>query len=160
MWYNNISSVAKIHPRIYQVRTLIFTLSCAHLTFDLHRVQREGNYDIVSGTRYALGGGVYGWDLRRKLISRVANYLAQALLRPAASDLTGSFRLYRKSVLQRLMECCVSKGYVFQMEMIVRARQLSYTVGEVSRPRGSTQVSTSPVYTGPHLLCGQSVWRV
>lgn len=98
---------------------------------DFIRTQQEGNYDIVSGTRYSLGGGVYGWDLRRKLISRVANYLAQALLRPAASDLTGSFRLYRKSTLQTLIKCCVSKGYVFQMEMIVRARQLGYSVGEV-----------------------------
>lgn len=38
------------------------------------------------------GGGVSGWDLKRKLISRGANYLAQVLLRPGASDLTGSFR--------------------------------------------------------------------
>ncbi len=76
---------------------------------------------------------MYGWDLHRKLISRVANYLAQALLRPGASDLTGSFRLYRKAMLQKLMECCVSKGYVFQMEMIVRARQLGYTMGEVGK---------------------------
>lgn len=30
------------------------------------------------------------------------------------------------------MERCVSKGYVFQMEMIVRARQLNFTIGEVS----------------------------
>ena len=30
------------------------------------------------------------------------------------------------------MEVCISKGYVFQMEMIVRARQHGYTVGEVS----------------------------
>lgn len=29
------------------------------------------------------------------------------------------------------MEKCVSKGYVFQMEMIVRARQLGYMIGEV-----------------------------
>lgn len=91
----------------------------------------------MSGTRYSLGGGVYGWDLRRKLISRVANYLAQALLRPGATDLTGSFRLYRKSVLQKLMGCCMSKGYVFQMEMIVRARQLGYSIGEVGK--GETQ---------------------
>ncbi|XP_053429416.1 dolichol-phosphate mannosyltransferase subunit 1 isoform X3 [Nycticebus coucang] len=40
-------------------------------------------------------------------------------------------RLYRKEVLQKLIEKCVSKGYVFQMEMIVRARQLNYTIGEV-----------------------------
>lgn len=42
-----------------------------------------------------------------------------------------SFRLYKKDVLQRLIESCVSKGYVFQMEMIVRARQFNYTIGEV-----------------------------
>ena len=54
--------------------------------------QEEGDYDIVTGTRYADGGGVSGWDLRRKLISRGANYLAQILLQPGASDLTGSFR--------------------------------------------------------------------
>ncbi|XP_071671597.1 dolichol-phosphate mannosyltransferase subunit 1 isoform X2 [Patagioenas fasciata] len=66
-----------------------------------------------------------------EFISRGANFLTQVLLRPGASDLTGSFRLYRKEVLQKLMEKCVSKGYVFQMEMIVRARQLGYTIGEV-----------------------------
>ncbi|POI34322.1 hypothetical protein CIB84_001927 [Bambusicola thoracicus] len=95
------------------------------------RKQKEGNFDIVSGTRYKGDGGVYGWDLKRKLISRGANFITQVLLRPGASDLTGSFRLYRKEVLQKLMEKCVSKGYVFQMEMIVRARQLGYTIGEV-----------------------------
>ncbi|XP_040007781.1 dolichol-phosphate mannosyltransferase subunit 1 isoform X2 [Xiphias gladius] len=98
---------------------------------DLSHHQKEGNYDLVSGTRYQGNGGVYGWDLRRKLISRGANFLTQVLLRPGASDLTGSFRLYKKKVLESLVERCVSKGYVFQMEMIVRARQLNYTVGEV-----------------------------
>ncbi|XP_038131267.1 dolichol-phosphate mannosyltransferase subunit 1 [Cyprinodon tularosa] len=95
------------------------------------RKQKEGDYDLVSGTRYQGDGGVYGWDLRRKLISRGANFLTQVLLRPGASDLTGSFRLYKKKVLESLVERCVSKGYVFQMEMIVRARQLNYTIGEV-----------------------------
>lgn len=98
---------------------------------DMLKTQVEGNFDLVSGTRYAHGGGVYGWDFMRKLISRTANYVAQVLLRPAASDLTGSFRLYKKDVLERLVNSCVSKGYVFQMEMIVRARQQGLTVGEV-----------------------------
>ncbi|XP_050719383.1 dolichol-phosphate mannosyltransferase subunit 1-like [Eriocheir sinensis] len=93
--------------------------------------QKEGNYDVVSGTRYQGSGGVYGWDLKRKVISRGANYVTQILLRPGASDLTGSFRLYRKDVLQKLVKACVSKGYVFQMEMIIRARQFHYTIGEV-----------------------------
>ncbi|XP_055638099.1 dolichol-phosphate mannosyltransferase subunit 1 [Toxorhynchites rutilus septentrionalis] len=94
-------------------------------------LQQSANYDIVSGTRYSGDGGVYGWDFKRKLISRGANFLSQLLLRPNASDLTGSFRLYKKDVLKELIARCKSKGYVFQMEMIVRARQLNYTVGEV-----------------------------
>lgn len=98
---------------------------------EMLKTQMEGNYDLVSGTRYAMGGGVFGWDFMRKLISRTANYVTQVLLRPGASDLTGSFRLYKKEVLEKLVNSCVSKGYVFQMEMIVRARQQSLTVGEV-----------------------------
>eukprot|EP01043_Picozoa_sp_COSAG02_P024362 COSAG02_NODE_1328_length_13219_cov_45.612652_21_plen_191_part_00 len=83
----------------------------------------QGDYDIVSGTRYSLGGSVFGWDLRRKLTSRVANYIAQCLLNPGASDLTGSFRLYKKEKLEQIVKVVISKGYVFQMEMIVRAKQ-------------------------------------
>jgi len=40
-------------------------------------------------------------------------------------------RLYRKDVLEKLVESCTSRGYVFQMEMIVRARQLGFSVSEV-----------------------------
>ncbi|XP_063629007.1 dolichol-phosphate mannosyltransferase subunit 1 [Cydia splendana] len=94
-------------------------------------LQWKQDFDVVSGTRYKDGGGVYGWDFKRKLISRGANFVTQMLLRPGASDLTGSFRLYKKDILQKLIDSCVSKGYVFQMEMIIRARQLDYTIGEV-----------------------------
>lgn len=94
-------------------------------------LQTSQNLDIVSGTRYVGNGGVFGWDFKRKLISRGANFLSQTLLRPNATDLTGSFRLYKKDVLEKLTKSCVSKGYVFQMEMLVRARQFNYTIGEV-----------------------------
>ncbi|RXG67306.1 Dolichol-phosphate mannosyltransferase subunit 1 [Armadillidium vulgare] len=113
--------------------------------------QEEKDYDIVSGTRYINGGGVYGWDFKRKLISRTANYITQVLLRPGASDLTGSFRLYKKEVLNKLMEHCITKGYVFQMEMIIRARQLGYSIGEVpisfvDRVYGESKLGGSEVY--------------
>ncbi len=80
------------------------------------QLQKSGNLDVVSGTRYSgRTAGVFGWDLKRKVISRGANLLTQIMLRPNASDLTGSFRLYKKSVLKTLVESCVSKGYVFQV---------------------------------------------
>jgi dolichol-phosphate mannosyltransferase len=125
----------------------------------LLRLQKAHNLDIVTGTRYrstskpytpeAKPGGVYGWDLRRKLVSRGANFLADTVLNPGVSDLTGSFRyafgifysvqdiyvcmysLYRISVLRHIITVTESKGYVFQMEMMARAKALGYSVGEV-----------------------------
>jgi dolichol-phosphate mannosyltransferase len=95
--------------------------------------QREGgaDYDIVTGTRYAGDGGVYGWDLKRKFVSRGANLFADTLLRPGVSDLTGSFRLYKKIVLQEVIRKTESKGYSFQMEMMVRAKAMGFKVAEV-----------------------------
>ena len=49
------------------------------------------------------------------------------------SDLTGSFRLYKKSVLEKVIANVNSKGYAFQMEIIVRARAQGYSVGEVCK---------------------------
>ncbi|KZV62625.1 glycosyltransferase family 2 protein [Peniophora sp. CONT] len=105
------------------------------------RLQQAHNFDIVTGTRYRATakpamsgtepGGVHGWDLKRKFVSRGANFLADTVLSPGVSDLTGSFRLYKKSVLQHIITLTVSRGYVFQMEMMVRAKGLGYSVGEV-----------------------------
>lgn len=96
--------------------------------------QKEGEFDIVTGTRYRSTAttlaGVYGWDVKRKLISRGANLLATAVLQPSVSDLTGSFRLYRTPVLRALIASCISKGYVFQMEMMVRARAQGWSIAE------------------------------
>lgn len=96
------------------------------------KMQKSTGADIVTGSRYiGEGGGVHGWDLRRKMTSRGANVLAHTLLWPRVSDLTGSFRLYRKEVLERLVPLVVSKGYVFQMEMIVRATRAHCNIQEV-----------------------------
>ncbi|XP_066152092.1 dolichol-phosphate mannosyltransferase subunit 1 [Euwallacea fornicatus] len=113
--------------------------------------QKSKDYDIVTGTRYVGSGGVHGWDLKRKVISRGANLITQILLRPGVSDLTGSFRLYKKDVLETLIKSCFSKGYVFQMEIIVRARQKEYSIGEVpisfvDRVYGESKLGGSEIF--------------
>ncbi|KAG9450842.1 hypothetical protein H6P81_010807 [Aristolochia fimbriata] len=112
--------------------------------------QLDTGADIVTGTRYVRGGGVHGWNLMLKLTSRGANVLAQTFLWPGVSDLTGSFRLYRKSVLEDIIASCVSKGYVFQMEMIVRASRNGYRIEEVpitfvDRVFGSSKLEGSEI---------------
>lgn len=73
-----------------------------HAELSAPRLQQAHNLDIVTGTRYrsdpspnmsgASPGGVHGWDLKRKMVSRGANFLADTVLNPGISDLTGSFR--------------------------------------------------------------------
>eukprot|EP00804_Cyclotella_cryptica_P008204 CCRYP_015135-RA/>CCRYP_015135-RA protein AED:0.35 eAED:0.35 QI:0/0/0/1/1/1/2/0/107 len=64
--------------------------------------------EIVSGTRYRRGGGVAGWDTFRKLTSCGANFLATFCCRRVQS-----------------------KGYAFQMEILVRAHKAGMKIGEV-----------------------------
>ena len=108
--------------------------------------QSERDYDIVTATRYAQGGGVAGWDLKRVITSRGANLLATLLLNPTTTDLTGareaidlsltvhcynithcypvallgSFRMYKRQVLEDLMLSVRGRAYVFQMEVVYR----------------------------------------
>ncbi|KAK4336889.1 hypothetical protein RND71_043716 [Anisodus tanguticus] len=93
--------------------------------------QAKCDYDIVTGSRYLSNGGVYGWDLKRKVISRGANFLTTLLLNPKVSDLTGSFRLYKKNAFEKCIKNVESKGYAFQMEIIILARSFNFTIGEV-----------------------------
>ena len=57
--------------------------------------------------------------------------VAEAALNPGASDLTGSFRCYRRDAFEDLVARSTSRGYAFQMEIIYRAKKAGYTVGEV-----------------------------
>ncbi|KAK2195253.1 bifunctional Nucleotide-diphospho-sugar transferases/Glycosyltransferase 2-like/DPM1-like [Babesia duncani] len=120
---------------------------------DMIRIQREGGYDIVSGTRYRNGGGASGWSWKRVIISRTANFIAQFLLRLTMSDLTGSFRLYRRSLFEKILENVHSKGYIFQVEIAARAiRQFKAKVAEspiifIERIYGESKLGAQEIYS-------------
>ena len=96
------------------------------------------NANVVCGTRYVEGGGVSGWDLKRKITSRGANFLASFLLLSSPfgqgvhiSDLTGSFRLYDRKLLEKILPKVQCKGYAFQMEILVLANKEGAKFAEV-----------------------------
>jgi dolichol-phosphate mannosyltransferase len=64
----------------------------------------------------------------RKVISKTANFLASLLVWTGRTDMTGSFRLYRTSILQELLNEVQSSGYAFQMETIVKAERKGYKI--------------------------------
>lgn len=52
-------------------------------------------------------------------------------MNPQVSDLTGSFRLYKRHALEALIPACITRNYTFQMEIIVRARERGLRIGQV-----------------------------
>lgn len=123
--------------------------------------QTAGDFDIVTGTRYAPGGGVYGWDLKRKLTSKGANIFADTVLRPGVSDLTGSFRLYKRAVLEKLFESTEVRGFSMQMALAVTAKALGYTIAEVpitfvDRVYGSSKMGVGEI--AEYVLGVVSLW--
>uniref|UniRef100_A0A8C9I046 Dolichol-phosphate mannosyltransferase subunit 1 n=1 Tax=Piliocolobus tephrosceles TaxID=591936 RepID=A0A8C9I046_9PRIM len=119
--------------------------------YDFIKRQKETNCDIVIGTRYNKKGGVSGWGFKRILISNVANFLAQFLLFVQLTDLTGSFRLYKTKVFKEVIQQVDGKGYLFQMEIIVRAFKLGKKIEEVGyvfteRLFGKSKLSANEIY--------------
>lgn len=119
--------------------------------YNFIKKQKETNCDIVTGTRYSKDGGISGWSYKRILISRVANFLSQFLLFINLTDLTGSFRLYKTEVLKEIIQQVEGKGYVFQMEVIVRAKKLGKYIEEVGyvfvdRLFGRSKLSSNEVF--------------
>jgi dolichol-phosphate mannosyltransferase len=103
--------------------------------------------DLVLGSRYVPGGGVTDWGLARRLISRGGSLYAKLLLGIPVSDLTGGFKCFRRSVLERLdLSGVGTDGYGFQIEVTYRALEAGFRVEEVpilfrDRRVGSSKMS-------------------
>lgn len=94
--------------------------------------QRAAGADIVVGTRYSKGGGVYGWNWKRRCISSGANLLARfALGLSCCTDLTGAYRLYTRDSFARLAQATEAEGYAFQVEILHRARRGGMRIEEL-----------------------------
>ncbi len=90
--------------------------------------QVDTNADIVCGSRYIKGGKIQGLTKFRYFISSTANYLTRFFLKTKLTDLTNSYRLYRREVISNLIKYIESDGYSFQMEILIKAEKLKYKI--------------------------------
>ena len=87
--------------------------------------------DVMIGSRYVAGGGVEGWPLKRRLMSKGVNFYARTLLGLKCRDCSGAFRCYRTSVLEKIdFDAIRSRGYSFQEEILWHFRRAGARFGE------------------------------
>jgi dolichol-phosphate mannosyltransferase len=113
----------------------IIEMDCdfSHPPWDLPRLVHRGRTaDLVIGSRYVPGGGTQNWSRRRRLVSKLGNAYVSLFLGSNIRDWTGGFRCYRHKLLGKMnLESVKAKGYVFQVEMAWRARQLGAEICEL-----------------------------
>lgn len=103
--------------------------------------------DVMIGSRYLPGGGIEGWPRRRRWTSLAVNRYVRRWLRLPLSDISGAFRCYRASVLQRLDFGAIrARGYAFEEEILWWLKRHDARFGEtpivfVDRQRGQSKVN-------------------
>lgn len=76
----------------------------------------EKGADVAVGSRYVDGGGVSGWSLWRRVVSRSANAYARTMLGIKVKDATSGFRAYTKEAAARVSEANLpARGFEFQI---------------------------------------------
>jgi dolichol-phosphate mannosyltransferase len=121
----------------------------------------ERGADLVIGSRYAEGGGVENWPLRRVLLSAFANRYIRLVTGLRTRDCTAGFRCWRRSMLARLeLDAITSEGYAFLTEVIFQAARAGATIAEVpitfvERRQGASKLSGSVL-----LESLQTPWRL
>jgi len=79
------------------------------------KIAIEADYDLVIGSRYVKGGGIENWPLRRRIISRGANYLFRLISRSPLNDNTSNYRVYSRKAGTLALNCETANGYEFQI---------------------------------------------
>jgi dolichol-phosphate mannosyltransferase len=134
---------------------LILEMDCdfSHDPADVPRLIAacESGADLTLGSRYVPGGGTENWGRIRRLVSTGGSWYARKLLGVGIRDLTGGFKCYRRSVLERIdLDAIRARGYAFQIETTYRAIRAGFDVVEVpivfaDRTAGQSKMSRSIV---------------
>ena len=120
-------------------------------------------HDLVVGSRYVAGGSVTDWSRSRLGLSRAGNAYARFLLGLPIRDVTSGFRVYRGDALRQIVSRPLhSDGYGFQIELVLRAWDAGFSVGEApitfrEREHGHSKISKTIVAEALWLV---TIWGV
>jgi dolichol-phosphate mannosyltransferase len=140
---------------------LVLEMDCdfSHDPGDVPRlIDAAEGADLVLGSRYVRGGGIEGWSLVRRFISRGGCLYAQILLGVRVRDLTGGFKCFRRATLEAIdLGALSADGYAFQIETTYRVVRAGLRVKEVPIRFAERRVGDSKM-TGS--IVAEAVWKV
>jgi dolichol-phosphate mannosyltransferase len=124
-------------------------------------------FDLVCGSRYMKGGRQIGGPLVKRTISRFVGLSLRLLTHLPTLDVTNSFKLYRKS----MVDCFTIEsdgGFEIGMEMVVKANFGGFKVTEIpctwtDRTQGQSRfriMKWAPKYLKWYFYAIKKAWRL
>ena len=81
----------------------------------------EDDLDIVVGSRYAKGGRVAGWSIKRRFVSRVAGRAARLVIKVDLSDPMSGFFLMRRQAFDEAVRQLSQQGFKILLDLFASA---------------------------------------
>ena len=91
---------------------------------------KTGSADMVQGSRYAPGGGVEGWNGKRRLLSRTAN-LVYHWGAGTPHECTTNFRVFSRRAASAVLSRAKGNGYEFMPESTLLVLASRLTIQEI-----------------------------
>ena len=119
---------------------------------------RDGNADLVIGSRYSNGISIINWPLSRLILSYGANIYARIITGLPVLDTTAGFKCINRRVIENIaLDRIRSNGYSFHIELNFRAWKAGFKLKEVSilfkeRQEGTSKMSKK--------IMREAIWRV
>lgn len=103
--------------------------------------------DMVKGSRWMKGGKVINYPKWREYLSRGGSLYTNLMLGLGVTDPSGGLNFFRAYVLRDIMDKVSAKGYLFQTDLTILAKEHGYKVAEVpiefpDRTFGQSKLST------------------
>lgn len=124
---------------------------------------QTSNIDVVVGSRYLQDGGIVDWEKKRQTISRIATWLAQALMSAKLTDPMSGFFMVKRDAFDRSVRRLSSIGYKILLDILMSARP-PLNVAEVpyvfrNRVHGESKLNSAVTWEYLMLLLDKSIGR-
>lgn len=110
----------------------------------------QKGYDLVVGSRYCEGGKIVGWPLLRRLISRIASFVASTMVGMQIRDCTSGLRCYSIDYVKNVVDFLHSQTYEIQIETLRQAWMQDLEVKEMpitftNRKKGKSKLTLDEI---------------
>jgi dolichol-phosphate mannosyltransferase len=130
---------------------------------DMFRRIKQGDVDVVVGSRYVAGGGVGEWDRRRAAMSRFATRLAGRLTRAPITDPMSGFFMLRRDAFMAALPNLSTVGFKILLDIAastpepLRVAEVPYTFR--TRQHGESKLDSLVLWEYLQLLLDKMFGR-